>query len=97
MTSSILRDFKDSSHQPVVEGEDDDARLVKSRGLAFFPCATADIALKQGPRAPITEVISRTFAGLGIQDRAFDLSINWMQAILTAQADGTYNGNIHKR
>ena len=45
----------------------------------------------------ITEVISRAFAGLGIQDRAFDPAIHWMQAILTAQADGTYNGHTRMR
>ena len=51
LTSSLLQDFEDSDHQPEVEGEDDGARLVKLRGLAFFPCATADIATEQGPRA----------------------------------------------
>ena len=51
LTSSLLQDFEDSDHQPEVEGEYNGARLVKLRGLAFFPCATADIAIEQGPRA----------------------------------------------
>ena len=45
LTSSLLQNFKESVHQPAVEGEDDGARFVKSRGLAFFPCATAEMAL----------------------------------------------------
>ena len=47
LTSSLLQDFEDSVHHPAVEGEDDGARLVNSRGLAFIPYATADIVLKQ--------------------------------------------------
>ena len=89
--------FNESAHQPAVEGEDDGARPVKSRGMAFVPCVNAEIALEQGPQAPITEVISRAFVGLGIQDRAFDLELDWMQASFTAQADGTYTGYIHTR
>ena len=46
LTSSLPRDFKDSVHQPAVKVEDDSARLVKSRGLAFVPCATTDITLE---------------------------------------------------
>ena len=76
LTSSFPRDFRDSAHQPAIEGEDDGARLVKSHGLAFAPCATTEIALNQGPRAPITEVLSRVFASFGLQDREFDPSID---------------------
>ena len=71
MASSLPRDSEYNVHQTAVEGEDDSVRLVKSCGLAFFPCVTVYITLKQGPRVPITEVISHAFAGLGIQDRAF--------------------------
>ena len=44
-TSILLRDFEDSAHQPAFQGEDDGACLVKSRGLAFIPCLTVEIAL----------------------------------------------------
>ena len=47
LTFSLQQNFKDSAHEPAVEGEDDGARLVNSRGLAFIPYATADIVLKQ--------------------------------------------------
>ena len=45
LTSSLLRDFEENSHQPVVEGEDDGVHLIKSRGLAFVSCATAETAI----------------------------------------------------
>ena len=93
-TSSLPRYFEYNSHQPVVEVEDDGVRLVKLHGMAFVPCTTADIMLGQGPRAPITKVVSRAFAGLRIQDRAFNLVLDWMQASFTVQADETYNGHI---
>ena len=41
LTSSLLQNFKESAHQPAVEGEYNGARFVKSRGLAFVPCTTA--------------------------------------------------------
>ena len=69
-------------------------RLVKSRGLAFIPCANIVIALKQGTRASIIEVISHVFAGLGIQDCAYDPTLKWMQASFTAQANRTYTVHI---
>ena len=72
LTSSLPRDFEDNTHQPAVEGEDDGVRLVNSRGLVFVPCATTYIVLGQGPQAPITEVTSCAFAGLGLQDCAFN-------------------------
>ena len=97
LTYSLPWDFKDSAHRPTVKGEDDGARLVKSRGLAFVPCATADIKLEQGPRAPITKVLSCGFAGLRLQDRMFDPALDWTQASFTAQEDGTYTGHIHTR
>ena len=68
LTSSLLRDFEDSAHQPKFEVEDDGARLVKSHGLAFVPCATTEIVLEQGPLMLITNIISRAFAGLRLQD-----------------------------
>ena len=71
--------------------------LVKSCGLAFFLCTTAEIALEQGLRALITEVISRAFSGLSIKDRAYNPELDWMQASFKAQADGTYTGNICMR
>ena len=72
-------------------------RLLKSRVLAFVPCATADIALKQGPVAPITEGISRTFAGLCLEYRAFDPELYWIQASFTSQVDVTCAGPIRMR
>ena len=97
LTSSLTQESKDNANQPVVEGEDDGMRLVKSCGLAFVSCATTDIPLEQGPRAPITEVISRAFASLRLQDRAFDPALDWMQASFAAQADGTYSRHIRTR
>ena len=81
----------------MVEGKDNGVRLVKSCGLAFVPCATTEIALDQGPRAPITEVVSRSFVSLGLQERAFYPALNCMQAIFTDQLDGTYTGHICTR
>ena len=46
---------------------------------------------------PITEVISRVFAGLGLQNRAYEPVLDCIQASSTAQADGTYTGHIHMR
>ena len=46
---------------------------------------------------PITKVISHTFAGLGLQERAFDPALDWMQPSFTSQADGIYAGNICTR
>ena len=66
-----------NGHQPEVKDKDDGVRLVKSRGLLFVPCAAVDIALEQGPQVPITEVISRAFAGLGIQECAGDDLGDW--------------------
>ena len=63
---SLSRDFGGNAHQPAVEDEDDGVYLVKSCGLAFSPCTTAEIALEQGLRTLITEVISRAFSGLRI-------------------------------
>ena len=97
LTSSLLRDFEDSAHQPKFEVEDDGARLVKSHGLAFVPCTTTEIVLEQGLRAPITEVIYRVFASFRIQDHTFDPALNWMQASFTAQADGIHAEHIHTR
>ena len=97
LTSSISRDFEDSAYQPAVEGEDDGVRLVKSRGLAFVPYATVEIALEQGLHAPITEVISCAFMGLGLQDRAFDPVLKWMQASFTDQVNRIYAGHICMR
>ena len=76
VTSSLPQDFEDSAHYPTVKGEDDVALLVKSRGLASVPCATADIALEQGLWAPISKVLSRAFTGLRLQDCVFDPSLN---------------------
>ena len=92
-TYSLLRDFKENAHQPVVESGDDGVCLIETRILAFVPCATAEITLDQGPCLPITEVISFAVAILGLQDRVFDPALKWMQASFTAQADGTYAGH----
>ena len=71
--------------------------LVKFHGLAFVPCETAEIALEQGQWVPITKVISRAFAGLGLQDPSYEPALDWMQASFTAQADRTYTGLICTR
>ena len=97
LASSPLHDFEDSLHQPKVEDEYDGARLIKSRGLAFVPCVTIEIMLEQGPRSPITEVVSHVFVGPGLQKRAFDPAIDWMQASFTFQADSAYTRHIHMR
>ena len=97
LNSNLPRDFEDNAHQPVVNDKDNGVRLVKSCSLAFVPCPNTNIALKQGPRAPITEVISRTFAGLGLQDHAYNPVLDWMQASFTEQVDRTYNGHICTR
>ena len=94
LTSSLPHDFEDNAHQTAVEGKDNRMRLVKSCGLAFVPCATSETTLKQGQRTPITKVISRAFASLGLQDRTFDPALNWMQASFMYQVDGTYTGHI---
>ena len=94
MTSSLPWEFKENTHQTAVEGEDYGVCLFKSRSLAFPPCMTAEIALKQIPWAPITEVISCAFASLGLYDRAFEPALDWLQASLMDQADGTYTGYI---
>ena len=49
LTYILPQDFEGNTHQIAIEGKDKGVRLFKSRGLAFFPCATAEIALKQGP------------------------------------------------
>ena len=72
-------------------------RLVKSRGLAFFPCATNEIALEQGLQSLITEVVSCAFASLRLQDCAFEPALDWMKACFMAQAVGTYAGHIRTR
>ena len=97
LNSSLRQDFEEIKHQPEVEIEDDSAHLVKLHGLEFFPCTTTDIVLDQGPRARITEAISCAFTRLGLQDRAFDPTLDWMQASFMAQADGTYTGHIYMR
>ena len=81
----------------MVEGEDDGIHLVKSRGLVFVPCAITEIPLEQGLRAPITEVISRAFTILRLQDCASNPALDWMKASFTSQADGTYYGHICTR
>ena len=97
LTSSLPWDFEDNAYQPAVEGKDDGVRLVKLRGLAFVPCATADIVLEQVPQAPTIEVFSRAFVSLGLQYRAFDQALDWMQASFMAQADSTYTGHTCTR
>ena len=97
LISSLMRDLEDSAHHPSFEGEDDIVCLVKSRGLEFVPCTTAEIALEQGPRAPITEIISRVFTGLELQHRVFNPELQWMKASFTSQTDRTYAGHIRTR
>ena len=72
LNSCLPQDFEDNNHQPEVKEENNGVHLVKSRGLAFVPCATVDIPLEQGSRAPIIEAISHAFVVLRIQDRAYD-------------------------
>ena len=97
LNSSLQQDFEEITHQPEVEVEDGSAHLVKLHVLAFVPCMTTEIALEQGPQARITKAISCAFTRLGLQDRAFDPTLDWMQASFMAQADGTYTGHIYMR
>ena len=43
------------------------------------------------------EVVSRAFVSLGLQYRAFDQTLDWMQASFMAQADSTYTGHTCTR
>ena len=53
--------------------------------------------LEQVPQAPTVEVFSRAFVSLGLQYRAFDQTLDWMQASFMAQADSTYTGHTCTR
>ena len=61
LKSSLPRDYEDTAHQVADMAEDEGARWVQSRGLAFVPQATAAAALEGGPRPAVTDVLCCTF------------------------------------
>ena len=97
LDSSLPQYFGGNAYQPAVKDKDDGVRLVKSRGLAFVPCVTAEIALNQGPLASITKVISCVLTDLGLKYCAYKPALNWMQASFTAWAERTYISHIRTR
>ena len=54
------------------------------RGLAFVPRETAAVALEEGLRLAVTDVLCCTFEALSWYDKAFDGALDWMQASFTA-------------
>ena len=64
--------------------------MIQSRGITFVPRVTAAVALEEGLRPAVTNVLCRTFEALSQEDKAFDGVLDWMQASFTAQSDGTY-------
>ena len=64
LESSLPRDYEDTAHQVADMAEDEGARRVQSRGLAFVPRATAAAALEGGPRPAVTDVLCCTFEAL---------------------------------
>ena len=61
--SALPQDFDDNAHQVAIL-EDDGARQVQSRGLAFVPRATAAVTLEEGSRPVVTTMLCSTFAAL---------------------------------
>ena len=97
LESSLPRDFEDTAHQ-VADGEEDEGvRRVQSRGLAFVPQATVAVALEEGLRPAVMDVLFHTFEALSWDDKAFDGAFDWMQASFMAQSDGTYVGRVRTR
>ena len=97
LESSLARDFEDTAHQ-VEDGEEDEGvRLIQLRGLASVLRATAAVALEEGLRPAVTDILCRTFEKLSWQDKAFDGSLKWMQASFTSQSDGTYVRRVRTR
>ena len=81
-----------------MDGEEDEGvRQVQSRGLAFVPRATAAVALEEGLRPTVTDVLCRIFEALSREEKSFDWVLDWMQARFTAQFDGTYVGRVRTR
>ena len=84
LESSLPRDFEDTAHQ-IVDGEEDEGvRRVQSRGLAFVPRATAAVVLEEGLRPAVTDILCSAFEALSRDDKAFDGTLDWMLASLTA-------------
>ena len=71
--------------------------MIQSRGIAFVPRATVAVALEEGLRPTITDVLCRTFKALSRQDKAFNWALDWMQASSTDQSEGTYVGRVRTR
>ena len=77
LDASLPRDFEDTAHQVADGEEDEDVRRVQSRGLAFFPRATAAAALEEGLRPDDTDILCRTFEALSQDEKAFDGPVGW--------------------
>ena len=64
LKSSLAQDFEDTTHQ-VADGEEDKGvLLIQSRGVAFVPRVTAAVALEEGLRPAVTDLLCRTFKAL---------------------------------
>ena len=57
LKSSLPWDFEDTAHQVAYGEEDEGVRWVQSIGLAFVPRATAAVALEEGLRPAVTDVL----------------------------------------
>ena len=77
--------------------EDEGARQVQSRGLAFVLRATAAAALEGRPQPAVTDLLCCTFEAMSQEDKALDGALDWMQSSFTSQSDGTYVGRIRTR
>ena len=97
LESSLARDFEDTAHQVADSEEDEGVRLIQSRGLTIVLRATTTVALEEGLRPAVTDVLCRTFDVFSRQDKAFNGALDWIQASFTAQSDGTYVGRVRTR
>ena len=55
------------------------------------------VAIVEGLRPSVTDVLCRTSEALSWDDKAFDGALDWTQASFTAQSDGTYVGRVRTR
>ena len=97
LDSSLPWDFEDTAHLIADNEEDKGVRPVQLRGLAFVPRATAAVALEEGLRPAVTDVLCRMFEALSRDAKAFDGALDWMQASFMSQLDGTYVGRVRTR
>ena len=89
VNSVLPRDLEDQAHEVAAE-TDEGSRTVRSRGLAFVPRRVATAVLDGDPSPTVASVCCDAYEALSKEDRAFDGGVDWLQASLTAQADGTY-------